>query len=658
MPIRMTGIVSNLDTDTIIKELMSAQSQKKVKIENKITKNEWATEKWKELNSKIYSFYTGILSKAKTQGEYKAKKVSSSDESKLTATGTNDAVEGSHSVKVDRLASAQHITSGKVTVKDPATGAATDQKMTTSTLLKDLGMTVPSSSNTVAATVINIKTDKKNVDFDVTEESTIGDFLNACKMAGLAANFDSTQGRFFINAGSSGESGAFAITATTSNATDEKNDLRDVFNYEDASSADRYEIDNAILNYASAQAGSTEETKAEETLYNQLIKQTNAKRVSDLTAHFIGTGLTESDAKKAAKNQAAQEKTDFLNGAGAGNPYFDANAAFNQKLTDYKTAYINNENNPSSIDNLAELGKLGLDEITYQKTASGITYNTRTNNAGAALEEAVNSKITYNGAEMTSETNKITANGITFDLKGVTNGETITLSVSKDTDGTYDLVKDFVKGYNEVLTALNEAYNAKSARGYEPLTSEQKEAMTDEEVEKWEKKIKDSLLRRDDTLGSVISTMTNTICGNVSYNGKTYSLASLGISSKLYTEKGILHIAGDSEDALTSGDKDKLKKAINEDPEQVTKIISTLAGNLYKGLTDKMKTSTLSSAMTVYHDKQYSKELDQYKEQLKVMEKKLQDMEDRYYKQFSAMETALSKLNSQSNSLASMLGTN
>ena len=40
MPIRMTGMISNLDTDSIVKELMKAQSQKKVKIENKITLNE------------------------------------------------------------------------------------------------------------------------------------------------------------------------------------------------------------------------------------------------------------------------------------------------------------------------------------------------------------------------------------------------------------------------------------------------------------------------------------------------------------------------------------------------------------------------------------------------------------------------------------------
>ena len=48
------------------------------------------------------------------------------------------------------------------------------------------------------------------------------------------------------------------------------------------------------------------------------------------------------------------------------------------------------------------------------------------------------------------------------------------------------MVKDFVKKYNEVLEELNTKYNADSAKGYDPLTDEQKEAMTEDQIEKWE----------------------------------------------------------------------------------------------------------------------------------------------------------------------------
>lgn len=113
MPIRMSGLVSGLDTESIIKELMAAQSQKKTKIENKITKHEWKTEKWQALNKKLYSFYTGSLSKARLQGSFQSKKVSSSDETKVKATVSgNNAVYGTHKVRVEQLASAQHVTGG------------------------------------------------------------------------------------------------------------------------------------------------------------------------------------------------------------------------------------------------------------------------------------------------------------------------------------------------------------------------------------------------------------------------------------------------------------------------------------------------------------------------------------------------------------------
>ena len=50
MPLRMTGLISGLDTDAVVKELMSAQSLKKTKIEKKKTKEEWKQDKWKQFH--------------------------------------------------------------------------------------------------------------------------------------------------------------------------------------------------------------------------------------------------------------------------------------------------------------------------------------------------------------------------------------------------------------------------------------------------------------------------------------------------------------------------------------------------------------------------------------------------------------------------------
>ena len=85
MPIRLSGMASGLDTDAIIKELMSAQSLKKTNIEGNKKKLEWKKEKWEEMNTKLYALYTEKLSSLKLQGSYLAHKAASSDESKLSA---------------------------------------------------------------------------------------------------------------------------------------------------------------------------------------------------------------------------------------------------------------------------------------------------------------------------------------------------------------------------------------------------------------------------------------------------------------------------------------------------------------------------------------------------------------------------------------------
>ena len=209
---------------------------------------------------------------------------------------------------------------------------------------------------------------------------------------------------------------------------------------------------------------------------------------------------------------------------------------------------------------------------------------------------------------------------------------------------------------------MNKYYYADSSRGYDPLTDDQKEAMSDEEVEKWETKIKDSLLRRDSTLSGILETFRTSLTGITvkASDGKTYSLANLGITTgKHYKEYGLLHIKGDEDDTDYADSENTLQSMINSDPDIVMEVMSGIASNLYNNINKKISTTTtMKSALSFYNDKEMTKQMTQYKKDIKSWETKLSDMEDRYYKQFSAMETALSKLQSQQNSLASYLGSN
>lgn len=242
-----------------------------------------------------------------------------------------------------------------------------------------------------------------------------------------------------------------------------------------------------------------------------------------------------------------------------------------------------------------------------------------------------------------------------------TGDKEVTLSTTTDTDGIYDMIKGLFTEYNALINEMDGMYNAESAKDYEPLTSEEKEAMTDDEIEEWEKKIKDSLLRRDSTLSTVSSAMKNVMLKGVSVNGKNMYLSDFGIATLGYfaskdNERNAFHIDGDQDDATVRGNADVLRTMIATEPETVMNFFVGLSNNMHDELDKKMSATTLSSALTVYNDKQMKKEYDAYTEKIKKQEEKLNALMDKWYAKFSAMETALAKMESKNNAVSSMFG--
>ena len=281
--------------------------------------------------------------------------------------------------------------------------------------------------------------------------------------------------------------------------------------------------------------------------------------------------------------------------------------------------------------------------------------------AGATRVDAENAVIYVNGARYEDSDNTFTINGLTIEAYATTGNDDISVSVSNNTQGMYDKIKSMLKEYNTLINEMTKLYNADVAKNMEPLTSDEKEAMTDKEVEQWETKIKDSLLRRDSTLESLKSSMTTTMLSSITINGKSYSLSSfgiktLGVLNASENEENAFHIDGDSEDSLVSGHADKLMAALSEDPDTVMTFFKELTSKVYDKINAKMRSTTISSFNVVYNDKEMAKEYSDYTETISKWEQKLEDMEDSYYKKFSAMESALAKLQSQQSSLASMLG--
>lgn len=757
--IRMSGLISNMDTESVVKAMMDAHRLKLTKIENKKTVLEWKQDKWKDLNTKLYKLYQEQTSKLRLTSNYNVNKATSANESVVKVTADKNAATGSHSIAVKQLASTQYVTGGKLS-----------STATANTKLTDLGI-MEGTNLTISA-----KDGSKTQVLSVKAGTTINDLVKSCKDAGLNASFDEKQQRLFISSSTSGSDQSFSITSDTSSVTipgiaaDKQGEAKQIMNdllankdaisslnstekakfYENALKEDHTGMTTSQISFAQdykklydytkenviANTQTSADIKAEvvvrdaikaaiyadpatgtATITDELGKsysisgikslselesftETEEKAIDDVIEQYLAGTL--SDADMVAKFDAYEIKEKMLEE----NPDINFNDSsakdeMRKRIKDqYKAELITDKVNEEvnrvmedAVNNQSgETGKalLGYRDSVINKaieTANKDLINNiqgviNSNGAGlsgnvldclglgtaATKIPASDCVVIYNGVELTSSSNTLSVNGLTFEAVSVSekddkgNYKSTSLTVSKDTQGVYDMVKGFLTQYNSILKDMNTLYYADSAKGYNPLTDEEKEAMSDEQIKLWEDKIKDSSLRRDSTLGGITSAMKNAMASTIELEidgeKKKYSLSSFGImTSKDYTEKGLLHIYGDKDDATYSDKNDKLMKAIEEDPDTFIKVMTGITENLHTAMNKKMSKTSLSSALTFYNDKQITDQLTQYKKDISKMESKLEEKEAAYYKQFTAMEKALASLQEQQSALSGLLGT-
>lgn len=285
-----------------------------------------------------------------------------------------------------------------------------------------------------------------------------------------------------------------------------------------------------------------------------------------------------------------------------------------------------------------------------------------TTGKGATKIAGQDAEIFLNGARFTNNTNVFEINGLTITaLNETKEGESITVTTQDDTDGIYDLVKNFIKEYNSIINEMDKLYNADDKK-LDPLTDEEKDALSDREVEEWEKKLTDSILRRDENLSTVSSSLKSAMSSGIIVDGKTMYLSDFGIATLSYfnapdNEKNAYHIDGDSDDGDTSGNADKLKTMIANDPSKVISFFTQISQKLYESMTDMSKSvDGYRSFGSFYDDKKMKTEYNDYNSKIAEMESKLNDYEDKWYKKFTKMESAMAKMQSNTSAVTALLG--
>lgn len=317
-----------------------------------------------------------------------------------------------------------------------------------------------------------------------------------------------------------------------------------------------------------------------------------------------------------------------------------------------------------SSKELGEKNSFDIEANDATMAKLGLVKETNPENGKSNYQGGSSASIILNGVTYTSDSNTFQINGLTITANQVASD--ITLTTKQDTSGIYDNIKNMIKEYNDLMKEFATLYNADPAKKYKMLTDEQKDEMSDKEVEEWEKKIKEGLLSKDETIGNVRNALKEIMNNTIEVTDKNgvkskLSLASFGISTGSYfstedNERDMFHIDGDKDDSVSSGNTDLLSGFIANDPGLVQDFFSELSKGLYNKLFDMMKGTQFSSAFTIYEDKLMASQYSAYNTKISDAQKALEAAQDKYYKKFSVMETALSKINSSSNSMSSFFG--
>lgn len=650
MGMRMTGLISGMDTESMVKELVQASSGKVDKVKKEKQVLQWKQEAWQGLNTKLYNFFKTEVSSLRLATSFKAKKATSSDESKVTIKAGSAAASGSHRVSVKQLASSAYLTG--VNIKSRGNNYTAYAEATASTKFADMtdefGVNLGLTGQT-----ITIKSGNDTV-ADLTFEIGGAGDNGIASLEELNKKLAATPGYEKLTASFS--EGKLIFTNASASKNEDGITVGEIFNVESTAfgisgevgfKSDETTGDKNTLEGSADLRYRKDFTSADITKFTKL---------ADIGIN-IGTSFTIN-----GKDFVVDKDTtifDFTEGLSK----LGVSASFDEKQGRF---YINS----------AETGEEYNFDIT-SSDSNALDILGLSAAAGATKVEAQDAIIEYNGVEYVGSSNTFELNGLTITARGetgtydkatgaLTNNTPINVEVEADVDGMYDTIKNFVKKYNELVDEMNTLYNEKKPE-YEPLTDEEKSQLSDTEIEKWEKKAKQGLLRRDETIEKLLSSMRTILNKAVTVtdkdgNEQSFSLASLGIVTGDWTEKGKLHILGDPDDAEYATEENKLKAALSANPEIFSQVFvgdkenPGIGSQLYSSLQTAMKRTETSRSLTFYNDITLEEQMDDKDDEIDKWAQKLQDMEDKYYKQFAAMEAAMAKMQSQQSYIAQLMG--
>ncbi|WJH37332.1 flagellar filament capping protein FliD [Paenibacillus sp. CC-CFT747] len=592
---------SGLDIDSMVSQLMKVRKLPLDKYNQKKQTLEWQRDEYRSMNSKLLEFKNSLFN-MKLQSNYLVKKAASSDTGVVTATGTANAGDGAYTIRVKSLAESASLTSGDVITMGAGNAEA---KMSSLGLAADKTLNVTGEKGT-ASIVIKADATITEVVKTVNEQSSA---------TGVKMSYDANLDRFFFSSTSTGANAKIKL-----DMADGSDALQSVF---------KLPASNTVTNATGAAVFSSPSQVIDSSLVG----------TETITFNYDGQAYSFNvDNTTTIGGLISQINNSSLGSLG-----------FQASLSNNKLQFSNPSGKALSLDVLDPLKtSLGL-ESTSSKSTTEVT--------------GKNAVVVFNGVQGEFASNNFTINGISFTANRaqLATETEVRVTVSQDVDAVVTNIKSFVEKYNQLIETVNKKTSEERFRDFAPITDDQRKDMKEDDIKRWEEKAKSGLLKNDSILTSGLSKFRLTLMGNVSGlpARDVDSLTEVGITTGSYQENGKLYL-----------DETKLRKALTDNPEQVMNLFTAtdnnaattsadgIATRLYDEVTNLMSrvTEKAGSAASLYDKSFLGKDIENIKKDISSFSRRLIDIENRYYKQFSAMETAMNKLNAQSSSLMQKFG--
>ncbi len=633
---RIGGLATGLDTDQLVSDLMNVEKAPLVRLQQNKQLSEWKRDEFRDIINLVRGLkdeYFNVLkpsSNMLSQSTYKVFSSETTDSNYVTATATSAALEGSHTISITQVATA-----------DKAVSSAGITKSLTSTSAISTG--VGSDVTNASGKTINITLD------GIEREITLGTYTDATTVADMSSDIQSKIDTAF---------GSGKITVTESGGQ---------ITFDTTGGASKISLASGTtddaLTYLQIDSGSSNRINTSDTL--------------ETLASKLDAGLTFDASDNVVFSINDKEFT------------FSKTTSLSSMISSINADTTANVNitYDETVDKFSITSKQLGDGDNIRITQTGGTFfdgASKITTAAPVTTEGVDAIVKIDGETLTRSSNNFTINNITYNLKKAhtdpaTQSETI--SITKDTDAIYNNITNFVEKYNEIIGKINDKLIEKYDRNYKPLTDDQKEEMTDDQIETWENKAKKGLLRSDNLLQGLIDKTRRALFDEI--DGLSVNLKNIGIDTGSYLNKGKLII-----------DETTLKEAITNDADSVMNIFAKesesqpsyshdltasekttryneegVANRLYDVFEEYISTirdsdgkkglllekAGIEGDVTEYGNI-LNKEIAAYNEKIDEMLDKMEYKENWYYQRFAALEKAIAQMNNQSSWLSGQLG--